>query len=251
MNSIPRVNIRNIVFDLDGTLLHEKTHLVNFINEYFKSVGIELSRLQINQSGAWFHKFWSEPGIFARDMARSGPDDDIGFWFHYLKFYHELLDNQSVPLETILPELARKIAYREHNVSMMKETESTLSMLRNQGYRLGVLSNRFEPIDKVLESYGLDKYFEYAYTAGELGLAKPDTAIFNEYVARVGMRLEETVYVGDNYWLDALASRNAGMIPILIDVYGWYENPGVTSIARISELLLHFPTRVFQDGNRM
>jgi len=242
--------IANIIFDLDGTLLHERLHLVNFIDQYFKSMGIEFTQSQLKESGTWFHKFWERPDTFARDMACRSLEDDVEFWLDYLKFYYKFLGTGKAVVETILPELARNIAYREHHVSVKQETEATLSMLKEQGYTLGVLSNRYDPIQKVLEAHGLASYFECAYTAGELGAAKPDTAIFNEFVARVSIRPEETVYVGDNYWLDALASKKAGMIPILIDVYGWYNDPEIITIATLPELLQHVPTNVYKGNAR-
>jgi len=242
--------ITNIIFDLDGTLVHERLHLVNFIDQHFKALGMEFTKAQLKESGTWFHKFWERPDTFARDMACRSLEDDVAFWLDYLTYYHAYLGTGQTVVETILPQLARSIASREHHVSVKQGTESTLSTLKEQGYTLGVLSNRYNPIDKVLQAYGLDAYFSFAYTAGELGAAKPDTAIFDEFAARAGISLEESVYVGDNYWLDALASRRAGMTPILLDVYGWYEDPEIITIATLPELLQYVPANVYRGNAR-
>jgi putative hydrolase of the HAD superfamily len=63
-----------------------------------------------------------------------------------------------------------------------------------------------------LAAVGLIDAFDVLVIAGEVGVAKPDPAIFHLACTRLGVRPEQTVHIGDRLDLDAVAAVGAGLL---------------------------------------
>jgi len=89
------------------------------------------------------------------------------------------------------------------------------------GRPLGVISNG-DPAQqrKKLERTGLLHRFAAITIAGEVGVAKPDPAIFREACRRIGRPAQACTYVGDQYLTDAHARAHAGLRGVWIDRLG-------------------------------
>ncbi|HWG90358.1 MAG TPA: HAD family hydrolase [Candidatus Thermoplasmatota archaeon] len=87
-----------------------------------------------------------------------------------------------------------------------------LEALRAAGLRLGLLSNGSGQMQRrVLLRFRLAPYFDPVVLAGEVGLRKPDPAIFEFALGQMGFRPEEVLMVGDSYALDVLPALQLGM----------------------------------------
>jgi putative hydrolase of the HAD superfamily len=82
---------------------------------------------------------------------------------------------------------------------------------------LALVSNFDHPpwVHALVRRLSLDTYFATIVVSGEVGVKKPDPAIFRLALQRTGLRPEETVYVGDTDE-DVTGSLAAGIAPILI-----------------------------------
>jgi putative hydrolase of the HAD superfamily len=88
-------------------------------------------------------------------------------------------------------------------------------------YRLGVVSNgRSAEQRKKLKALGIDHRFEHIAISEDTGAAKPEPRIFLAACAAMGITPESALFVGDNYEIDYLASRAAGMSAVLLDRAG-------------------------------
>lgn len=67
---------------------------------------------------------------------------------------------------------------------------------------------------------GLSACFAAVVVSGEVGVAKPDAAIFERALAALGVQAGESVYVGNNYALDVEGARAAGLDAIWLDERG-------------------------------
>ena len=84
---------------------------------------------------------------------------------------------------------------------------------------------------------GLDSFFDYSHSAGELGETKPNKEIFQKHLSIIDAEPSETIYVGDNYWLDVLGAESAGIDAILFDRFSWFDQVDCTRITKISDLI--------------
>jgi len=115
-------------------------------------------------------------------------------------------------------------------------TGEALDLLLAKGYRLGVISNADGRMESVLERTGLRSRVEFVMDSQEVGVEKPDPAIFHEGIRRLGLPAREVLYVGDLYPVDVVGARRAGLQALLLDPSGRLEHP----VDRIPSVL-HLP----------
>jgi HAD superfamily hydrolase (TIGR01509 family) len=79
--------------------------------------------------------------------------------------------------------------------------------------RTGVVSNyELAGIQrKRLASSGLAELLDVMVISGDSGVEKPDPALFDEALRRLGLRPSQCLFVGDSLASDAAGARNAGM----------------------------------------
>ena len=129
---------------------------------------------------------------------------------------------------------------------------STLSALRDNGYRLGCVSNTHDGdhVWRIVDGCGLRSWLSPIYTSADVGLRKPHPDIFRQVLDDWRMSPDEVVMVGDTLNADVLGAHNVGMRGIWIDrgpVSPWSHNdvsqayivPDVTirQLAELPELL--------------
>ncbi|MFD1673727.1 HAD family hydrolase [Alicyclobacillus fodiniaquatilis] len=108
-----------------------------------------------------------------------------------------------------------------------------------EGLRLGVISNGdFDQQNSKLIKMGIRDCFELVVTAGDVGVAKPDVAIFQTACGRADVSPDNCVYIGDNYVSDILPCAQIGMKGIWLNRKGIMEHRSedVLQIQNLSEL---------------
>jgi len=90
-----------------------------------------------------------------------------------------------------------------------------LEALRGRDYTLALVSNTMRTpgvtLRKLLAQYGLLGCFAHTTFSDEVGIRKPDPAIFGLTLRAVGGEPETAVHVGDDPVLDVQGARGAGM----------------------------------------
>ena len=87
----------------------------------------------------------------------------------------------------------------------------TLTELKARGYRLGIIANQNPGLEKRLEDWGLQQYFDVIVSSAEIGYAKPEREIFEKAFEMAGCMAEESVMVGDRLDNDMLPAKEIGM----------------------------------------
>ena len=108
--------------------------------------------------------------------------------------------------------------------------------MKQQGYILGVISNRDKPFQDVLQEHGIGEFFDFSLAAGEVNIFKPEPGVFEHALQRLNLSPREAIYVGDNYYADVVGARRAGLQPILYDPIGIFPDPDCVSIKSFDEL---------------
>lgn len=100
--------------------------------------------------------------------------------------------------------------YPELQALRSREDRRVLEILFSRGYKLGVVSEY--PVDTKLGALGLgDIPWSARVDCEQVGVLKPDPAVFLEAARRVGVLPERTVVVGDRLDADVLGASQAGM----------------------------------------
>jgi len=124
-----------------------------------------------------------------------------------------------------------------------EQAAETLQGLRAQGLRTAVVSNADGRAEALLHAAGLGAHLELVVDSHYEGIEKPDPEIFRRALARMGVRAERAVYVGDIYAIDVVGARAAGLAPVLIDPMGAYPDADCPRIERLTDLLDRLPRR--------
>ena len=108
-------------------------------------------------------------------------------------------------------------------VYIRPDVKPTLEHLRAQGLKLGIVSNTAWPAaahDSDLAHFGIIDLFECRIYSCDFGWEKPDPRIFHAALDCLGLRPEETAFVGDFLQYDVAGAHTVGMKGI------WKRVPG-------------------------
>jgi putative hydrolase of the HAD superfamily len=118
------------------------------------------------------------------------------------------------------------------------EASGVLAALRERGCALVVVSNWDVSLHDVLDRTRLRPLVDAVVTSAELGVAKPDPAIFaRALVLAGGVAPEEALHAGDDVAADVEGARAAGIAAVLVARDGERPPPGVRAIASLEGLI--------------
>ncbi len=209
--------IKAIFFDLDGTLRHSVPHGGDVFSDYVITLGLPVSAEDRRRGTRWEHLYWASSADLRDDlMAHSGETEN--FWIEYSR--RRLIAIGASPAWALAnaPKVSLHMGAEYRPASVIPDdVRETLTLLRQVGYILAVLSNRDKPFVDVLESHRILEFFDFSLAGGEVNSYKPDTGLFEEALKRANLTPQEAIYVGDNYFADVVGARRAGLTPVLFD----------------------------------
>jgi len=148
-------------------------------------------------------------------------------------------------VEALLPHLRRAHLDFYFWRKVPESVPLALERARAAGVRLGVISNSEGRLEQLFQRVGLSSYFELVIDSALEGVRKPDPAIFERALERMGVTAERSVYAGDIPAVDVLGARAVGMHGALIDAAGDFAHdrrwPRYASVADLVDALLALP----------
>ena len=192
-----------ILFDFDGTL-------VDF-------VASDIQSLQ------WLHAHVNTPVPF-EDFLQTAVSEITQF--------HQLVDNGQIdPL--LMHEFRLKRTFDKHQIPWHDDyligyknklvaacipfdgVPSMLHLLKGKA-KLGLVTNAYngQAQRARIQNSGLDKFFGVIVVAGEMGVYKPDPAIFLHALKSIGVAPHKTLFVGDSIKHDMIGAKSVGMTTI-------------------------------------
>ena len=96
-----------------------------------------------------------------------------------------------------------------------------LSTLRKV-YRLGLLTNftHGPAAREIIDTLGLNPFFDVVLISGELGYRKPHPFVFRQLIKYLGVEKDQILYVGDDPEPDITGAQKAGLQPVLTTYEG-------------------------------
>jgi putative hydrolase of the HAD superfamily len=153
-------------------------------------------------------------------------------------FYNQLGISNRKEINRIESELAELI---EMDFILNKDAKTLLKQLKSE-YQLGIISNWDESLIDLLENLGILDYFESITLSGDIGVNKPDPAIFKAALSDFpDIKAKETVYLGDEYHADIVPAQKLKIFAVFYDqgptgMHGHPFQPNVKGV-RITKLL--------------
>jgi HAD superfamily hydrolase (TIGR01662 family) len=98
------------------------------------------------------------------------------------------------------------------------DAHETLTILRTNGYRLGLISNASDlpDLNRLVKNAGLRKYFNTIVVSASEKIRKPDPKIFEKALNLTGSTPSTSIMVGDTLTADILGAQKSGLRAVWI-----------------------------------
>jgi HAD superfamily hydrolase (TIGR01549 family) len=228
--------IRAIFFDLDGTLRHSLPSGSDFFAEHALELGLHATGDDRLRALRWEHYYWANSPELAADR-KAYLADDGRFWGAYARRQLVALGASNPEADRLAPLMNEYMGEKYKPNSVVPEDAlRMLPELKQNGYVLGLLSNREKPFVEEAQALGIAPFFELTLAGGALRMWKPEPHLFLHACEQLKVQPDEAIYVGDNYFADVVGARRAGLLPVLYDPRGIFDEPGCPTIRSFEEL---------------
>lgn len=192
--------IKAILFDFDGTLSNRQMNAYLMYRVFLRSYFPDLNEIEFE--------------AVLQDMLTFDCNGTTATHQRMIPFINKYGDLLPDDFNNRFTEFSLKNMYR---FTVLKdETIEVLEKLKGK-YRLGILSNGnpFSQHHKISQ-VKIEKYFDTVIVSGDLGIHKPDAAIFEYAAKQLGVKCEECLMIGDVFSSDILGAIRSGMTPVWI-----------------------------------
>ena len=195
--------MRNIIFDLDGTLIDSAPSIMNSLNLALSSRGYEAASLERVTS-----LLGSEALLLVRAAVIAGGAEI----------------NEQRCREVVADFISNYSDHPAEGSRLFPHALEILEEIRSNGYKLAICTNKpSKTAWPVLKAFGLESYFD-ALSFGDSGaFKKPDGRHILETIVALGGYPQDSVMVGDAA-NDIQAANDAGVASVLVS-FG-YDFPG-------------------------
>jgi putative hydrolase of the HAD superfamily len=186
--------MKAILFDLDGTLLNRQATLIAFCKAQHQKFSLPLKRdkyvkrvVELDANG-----YVRKETVYSQIVKELHLSAEVekALFEDYLSHFHDFC----VPFEGLI---------------------ETLSNLKQQQFLLGLITNgRHAGQQASIKALSIESFFDVMLISESQGMAKPDAAIFERALERLGVKASEACYVGDHPVNDIEAARIVGLMTI-------------------------------------
>ena len=205
-------HITAIGFDLFNTLIIAEPHI---LGEAMRRLINSLRQSGLALDNEQFKKSYKEAALgFIEKAQKDGRETHNRFWIS------AALQSQGYDIFPDDARIAKAVdtyfsAFFLH-CHLIPGTKEMLSILRNI-YRLGLLTNftHGPAAREIIDTLGLNPFFDVVLISGELGFRKPHPLVFRQLIEHLGVEKDQILYVGDDPEPDITGAQKAGLQPVL------------------------------------
>lgn len=233
--------IKAVFFDLYQTLINydppREAELARIINDYGIEVTADTLRKPIVIADEFIYEEHSRMPI----SKRSEKEQKTLF----AKFQSILLKEAGINPS---PELIRNNIVKMQQIKfdrvLFNDVLPALEQLKQNGYILGLISNMDSDITPLLDKLKLTPLLKVVVTSLDTGYHKPQPEIFNEAARQAEVKASESMFIGDQYQIDVIGGKEAGMQGVLLDRNGYFNKDVKELIIRdLYQLVDHLLTK--------
>jgi len=203
--------IKVVLFDLGDTLIYFDGDWNDVLNRSTKALWVSLSNSGIRV----------DPDTFIVDFSKRmrsyyGGRDESLVEYTTANVLIDTLSQygiQNIPSTIIVESLKEMYSISQTQWKIESDTIFTLEWLKNNGYRLGLISNASDSEDvfTLVKQHKIDGYFEKIVVSASFGMRKPHPSIFLSTLEFFTVPPEQALMVGDKLSMDILGANNLGM----------------------------------------
>ena len=160
------------------------------------------------------------------------PDPVLG-GLSELDYKEVLYDLKITPKKCLLDEL-KSLQLLSSHWELFDDAKPFLSELKKEGYKIVMITNATRSIYKIVDDLGLVDYLDDIIASCDFGIMKPHPRIFRIAIEKYG---EPIFHIGDVYEIDYLGALRAGIPPLLLDRYNFYDDIKANKVRSLLEAL--------------
>ncbi|NWW83788.1 HDHD3 protein, partial [Rhynochetos jubatus] len=218
------LRLRLLTWDVKDTLLRLRQPVGQSYAAEARAHGVSVQPEALSRS------FREAYGAQSRHFPNYGRGQGLTSQQWWLDVVKQTFRLSGVHEERVLTLMAEKLYHdfcSAHNWEVLPGASETLGRCCRRGFRMGVVSNFDNRLEKVLSQCNLRHHFEFILTSEGAGFAKPDGRIFEKALRLGGVPPEQAAHIGDDYTRDYRAARAVGMHSFLLQAAGQGEETEV------------------------
>ena len=228
--------IKHIFFDLDHTIWDFDKNAQETLTELYQQY--ELGQLGLNSCETFIetytennHFLWAEyhMGRITKDTLR-------------LERFHKTFIQLGIAPENVPHQFEDDYVNRSPmKTNLFEGSEKVLAYLQEK-YTLHLISNGFKETTLIkMDRCNLNPYFTNVIISEDVGVNKPDPAIFAYALQKAGASKQESIMIGDSLEADIRGAQDYGIKAIYFNPLNKEKPADVAwQITHLEELLLHF-----------
>ncbi len=223
--------IKVVFFDLYHTLIcydpPQEESLARVLNDFGIEVAPEVLRRPIVVADEFIYQEHSRLSISKRS------DEEKKSLF--AQYQAMVLKEAGIePTGELIGNILSKMQQIKFSRVLFDDVLPVLTELKGKGLILGLISNVDSDITPLLDKLGLSQLLQVVVTSQDTGYMKPQPEIFKEAAKQACVQVSEAMYIGDQYQIDVLGAKKAGMQGVLLDRNSYFEE--VTKELKIQNL---------------
>ena len=205
-------HIKGIFLDIGWTMCRPKSgHW--WLNETFYRLA-DSEGLETTDKEQMDHVLDEAYRLLLENHRMDDEEQELQQFFAYYTLISERLPALELNRDKLY-EISHDQVYNDANYIFYDDVEKTLQRLKPR-YKLGVISDTWPSLRRVLRNAGLTDYFDSITFSCDLGVFKPDESLYRDALNKLELSGAETVFVDDNPICLEGAEKN-GILPILIN----------------------------------
>jgi putative hydrolase of the HAD superfamily len=217
--------IRGLIFDFYGTLIE---------GDVMNPSPCDYLTLRGYKSSKQIQLQWESDAFDGQITPSLRDNPNYHEWL--LNNYKELARLSGVPnqsIDTVAKDLL--LNDRSWTFKAKRYAYEVIDLSIKKGLIIGVCSNWDYPLEEYLVQTGLSCIKNISVSC-EVGARKPHPLIFNDILAKIGLSVQEVMFIGDTWNADIIGSRNLGLQAIYLKDVAMQEKSDTDGILHMRTL---------------
>ena len=221
-----------VFFDVGGTLMYDDPPVPEVFTRVARRRGHKVTVRDVEPCMAQVDQYYQSEYLRDGDFWCSH-ERSVQIW---LDMYAIMADYCGIQ-DKELPQAVYDEYLDPDNWSLFRDAKACLKGLKRRGFRLGIISNWDATLENLLRQMGYLPYFDDVVASAAVGHRKPNKAIFDIALERMGVAASEAVHIGDLPDADGAGAASAGIRPIIIDRNNRYGDIEFERVGLLTDLV--------------
>jgi putative hydrolase of the HAD superfamily len=231
--------IKAVFFDLYQTLVRYQPTQAELEAKALESLGYRIDAVALDFPILAANEFMYKE-IVVRPLSKRTKEEIAAL---YIEYQRVVLKEAGIKAEEkVLFKLLGAMQQASMDLVLFDDTLPVLTDMKKRGLVTGLISNIEKNMDETIKQLGIASRLDVIVTSLDAGAAKPQPEIFQYAMKKANVTPGVSLYIGDQYSVDMVGAKAAGMKGILIDRAGYYQEkldcPKIKSLKEVIDYIV-------------